>query len=288
MKKTKNRLLTTIFFSSLLLFLSTGEVYAVSIHINAGNTGLELEYNLKRWGKDDVTIAPGDPEKQLILKRMARLFVQLWIHVDSIDTSKLVPVVNAVIKTIIMGNQKTYPIAIPFGDYGIEANFFKRTQLITHNTPIEISLELGILKTDYDIILNLGTQFNKTYKGSSTVRNNVIQEIIPLTVTGNDLGSSIALTILPVKTIPLTFFIYSGGVYDGNNVLVQPFSGVLPFPNGTYKLWLNPGFDFSPQACCLANACGEVPITICTSAGGIPQGAGTTCAAVDCSDNSTD
>jgi hypothetical protein len=235
-----------------------------------------------------VTIAPGDPEKQLILKKIAGRFVQLWIHVDSIDTSKLVPVVNAVIKTVVNDSPASYPIVIPFGDYTIEANFFKRTRLKTLNAPIAISLVLGSLKTDYDIILNLSAQFNKTYKGSSTLPSNVIQEIIPLTVTGNDLGSSIALTILPVKTIPLTFFIYSGGVYDVNNVLVQPFSGVLPFPNGTYQLSLNPGFDFSPQACCLAKACGEVPITICTSAGGIPQGAGTTCAAVDCSDNSTD
>ncbi len=295
MEKIKNRHLLTIFVCSLFLFLSAGEVHAVLIHINAGNAGLKLQYNLKRWGSEDVTLAPGDPETQLTLRRIAGRLVQLWIQVDSIDASTPIPVVNAVIKTVIMGNSNTYPITLPFGDYGIEANFFKRTRLTAHNTPIEISLEFGLLSTDYDITLNLGSAFNHTYKGSATLRNNVIHEQIPLIGDNMTAHGSIDLTIIPVKTIPLTFFIYSGGVYDDNNTLVQPLSGVIPLPNGTYQLWLDPGFDipdlFGPQACCMTETmtCKDnMTAAMCTSAGGFAQGMGTTCSTVTCSsDNSS-
>ena len=295
MEKTKNRHLVTIFFCSLFLFLSAGEVHALLFHINAGNAGLKLHYNLKRWGSDNVTIAPGDPETQLTIKKIAGRLVQVWVKVDSIDTSTPVPVVNAVIKTFITGTTNTFPVAVPFGDYGIETNFFKRTRLKARNAPIEISLDFGILSTDYDITLNLGPTFNNHYKNSATLSNNVIHEKIPLpgdNMTAN--GSILDLTIIPVKTIPLTFFIYSGSVYDDNNTLVQSLSGMIPFPNGTYQLWMSPGFDipdyFGPQACCLAetSTCNDITATMCVSAGGIPQGLATTCATVTCSsDNST-
>ena len=75
-----------------------------------------------------------------------------------------------------------------------------------------------------------------------------------------------------------------------NGSLMQPLSGVIPVPNGSYHLWLNPGFDitsiFSPQmqACCVAasQTCEDVPAIMCEQFGGIPQGAGSTCATVNC------
>lgn len=294
MKKTKSFLLALLFFSSLILFPAGGEVRAAALQITADNDGLTLRYDIKRWGSDDVTLAPGDPEQQLVVKNIAGRFVELWLQVESVDTSQPIPVVNASIKMVFLGNPTQYPIAIPFGDYGLETNFFRRTRLQTLDAPIALSLALGPLKTDYDITLNFGPLFNLNYEGSSTLRNNVIHEHIILTGNSMEENGSIDLTILPVKTIPVTFFIYSGGVYDENNTLVQPFTGVLPFPNGTYQLWVNPGFDISslasPQACCLAEllTCQDIPAAICLSSGGIPQGAETSCAEVDCSDNSAD
>jgi|GEM_PF-6054403 len=259
MKKSKAHLLLAMLFSSLLFLLSAEEARALSIHVNASNAGLKLHYDFKRLGSDNITIAPGDSEKQLLLKGIVGDFVQLWIRVDSVDADKPVPVVNTVIITSVMGevSSNEFPLALPFGDYGLEADLFKRIMWKTNNAPIEISLLCTPLRTKYDITLNLGQQSNNTYKGSATLLNkNVIHEKIPLNGNNMTANRSIDLTIIPVKTIPVTFFMYSWDVYDDNNSLIQSFSGVIPLPNGIYLLWLNPGFDinniFIPQtqACC--------------------------------------
>jgi len=281
----------TMLFSSILFFLSVSCVFALSIEFNAGNAGLALKYDLKRLGSDEVTLAPGSPEQELSLEGIAGQLVRLRIRVDSVAADSPIPVVNTVIKAFVTGmSPYEFPLPLPFGDYGIEAGLFNRTAFQDRNAPLEISLLCALLKTDYDITLDLGKLFNETWQGSATLNNNVIKEEIVLSGDNAPLKGRVDLTIIPVKTIPLTFFVFSADIYDENNSLLQPLSGVIPIPNGSYHLWLNPGFDltsiFSPQtqACCVTEAqtCEDTPLILCQQAGGVPQGTGTICATVDC------
>ena len=294
MKKSNAKILVTILISSVLFFLSASCVLALSIEFNAGTAGLTLKYDLKNLGSDEVTMTPGGPEQELSLKGIAGQLVRLRIRVDSVAADSPVPVVNTVIKAFVTGMPSyEFPLPLPFGDYGIEAGLFKRTAFQDRNAPLEISLLCALLTTDYDITLNLGQLFNETWQGSATLSNNVIKEQIVLSGDDVPVKGRVDLTIIPVKTIPLTFFVFSADVYDENNSLIQPLSGVIPFPNGSYHLWLNPGFDitniFSPQtqACCVSESqtCEDVPALMCEAVGGIPQGAGSTCATVSCTES---
>jgi hypothetical protein len=291
MKQLKVHVIMTLFFSSILFFLSASYVFALSIEFTANNAGLTLKYDLKRLGSDEVTLAPGSPEQELSLTGIAGQLVRLRIRVDSVAADSPIPVVNTFIKAFVTGMPSyEFPLPLPFGDYGIEAGLFSRTAFQDRNAPLEISLLCALLKTDYDITLNLDQLFNETWQGSATLNNNVIKEEIALSGDTAPVKGRVDLTIIPVKTIPLTFFVFSADVYDGNNSLIQPISGVIPIPNGSYHLWLNPGFDFTnifslqAQACCVAEAqtCEDALSILCQQAGGVPQGTGTTCATVDC------
>lgn len=292
MRKPKAYLLTILLFSGLFFLLSVVNAGAVSLHVTANSAGLSLQYNFKSWGSDDVTIAPGDPEKQLALRGIAGRLAHLWIRVDAIEEDQPVPVVDAVIKISALAGTYVYeyPMLLPFGDYGIEAGFFKQTRWESRNAPIEIFLSCAPLRTNYDIALNLGNFFNNAFSGSSTLKNNILHETIALPGDTMTEQRTLDLTIFPVKTIPLTFFIYSGEVYDDNDTVIQQLFGFIPFPNGSYHVWLTPGFDinelFAPQtqACCLGESqpCLDMPSYVCESMGGIPQGEGSTCATVDC------
>ena len=132
MRKPKTKPMLTLFISSLVFFLSTSWVFALSIQINAGNNGLTLQYDLKRLGSDEVTLGPGDPEQELSLEGIAGQLVRLRIRVDSVSPESPVPVVNTFFKAFVTGMPAyEFPLPLPFGDYGIEAGLFNGSRFRT-------------------------------------------------------------------------------------------------------------------------------------------------------------
>ena len=236
--------IVTIVMINVLLGLATTCALAMSIQFTAEESGLSLKYDLNKLGSDEVTLVPGGSEEELSLGGILGRSLRIMVRVDSVTADSPIPAVNTVFKIVIPNTDPIeLPVPLPLGEYGVEIGLFSRKQFEIKDAQIEASLVCGLNQTNYKVNIDLGAIYKGNWEGISNLGNNIIKEEIVLDLSSQGFNRRFVITIIPVKNIPITFFMFNIDVYDEKDLLLKSLSGFIPLPNGTYHIWMNPGFD---------------------------------------------
>jgi len=230
---------------SSMLVLSASYAGAASLQFTANENGLQIAYDLKKLGSDSVSLSPGEAEEELVLDGILGRFVRLRVRVTAVAPDDKIPNVKTVFKVFLTtGQQFELPVPLPFGDYGIELGLFKKNNFAVRGADLELSLQCALRQTDYVFNIALPPYITDNLAGTATMGNNVINKEVLITLADQS-TRRLDLKIIPVKTIPITFFVYTIDVYDQNNSLLKTLSGMIPLPNGSYHIWMDFGFDIA-------------------------------------------
>ena len=153
MRKTRKKLfsiiLVTIFFT--LSFSLQAEVArAFSIEADVGEEGIKIEWDRGLRGKDTIEIKPGEP-----FIRWVGIFLYIKISINEIKEDLSVVDTKFYFQIFYPYEfENEVNIDIPFGAFGIEANFWKREFTpVQDSNEIDISILSGLSKFQYDIKL---------------------------------------------------------------------------------------------------------------------------------------
>jgi hypothetical protein len=219
---------------------------AMSALLRANNEGLYISYNLEPlYAGKEVTLAPGDP---LVEVFAINGIIKAEMGVTEITTEPNKVTVSLVLSGTMIGQQPTSMlIPVPFGEYGAYVDFMGREFISLMNHEIEASALLTRLKTDYAITCAMEPLFSGHWEGMATPADNTIHEMI-LSPIDNSTVADITL-MLKYGSPFFTRIEYSvvlnppasfSNALNGMEKTLEPISGTIMVPNGTYHIWADP------------------------------------------------
>ena len=225
------------------LILASPVMAAIATEIRANEEGLYVQYDLGRLGGSrEIVLGPGDPMTEVFAMR--KLIAIEAAVTDIIPEENKLQIRVKISSLFFKQEAIEVPIALPFGSFGIYADFRERRFIPPEGHDIEASLLLSKLQMQYGVNVNLGEIFDSHWEGEATPDDNTIHEVI---VNPAD-GSTVAEIDLTLKYAATFFTIlqYNISLAPQENVLSssegakqdpQAISGKMLLPNGAYHIW---------------------------------------------------
>jgi len=244
MKTFKNKIMRLGFIGLFIsLILASPAMAAIATELRANEEGLYVQYDLGiLGGSKEIMLGPGDPMTEIFA---IKKFISIEAAVTDIIPEENKIQIRAKISSLFFKQEAIeVPIALPFGSFGIYANFRDRQFIPPEGHDIEVSLLLSKLQMHYGVNVNLGEIFEGQWEGEATPEDNTIREVI---VNPAD-GSTIAEIDLTLKhaarfftvlqyDISLTPQVNEPSSIEGRQQNPQAISGKILLPNGTYHIW---------------------------------------------------
>jgi hypothetical protein len=247
MKTFKNRIkhfwFMGLFISVVTIIAASPVMAAIATELRANEEGLYVQYDLGiLGGSKEILLGPGDPMTEIFaIKKL----ISIEAAVTDINLEENKIQIRAKISSLFFKQEPIeVPIALPFGSFGIYADFKDRQFVPLEGHDIEASLLLSKLQMQYGVNVNLGDIFEGQWEGEATPENNTVHEVI---VNPAD-GSTMAEIDLTLKRTSKFFTVlqYDISLTPQENVLSsmeggiqnpQDISGKILLPNGTYHIW---------------------------------------------------
>ncbi len=204
-----------------------------SIDAQASAEGLQITYSLGLI-KDKIDLVPGDSPTEIPIGKIAT------IEVSVLEVTADTVLVHLAVSISLPGQPPIevvdpVDLPIPFGAFGVEIDIGGKQFIpVKGGYPIEASLLLTRLKTEYDIAIDLQPLFSDHWQGEKTPSDTVIHENIvnPMGDGSIDITLDLSYSFIFTK-ITYTIVIDSG---EGGQT-APPITGFIPVPNGSYHIW---------------------------------------------------
>jgi len=247
MKTFKNRIMHFWFMglviSVITIITASPAMAAIATELRANEEGLYVQYDLGiLGGSKEILLAPGDPMTEIFaIKKL----IAIEAAVTEIIPEENKIQIRAKISSLFFKQEAIeVPIALPFGSFGIYADFRERQFIPPEGHDIEASLLLSKLQMQYAVNANLGDIFQGHWEGDATPSDNTIHEII---VNPAD-GSTVAEIDLVLKHASKFFTVLQYNIslapqqnelssMEGKQQNPQAISGKILLPNGAYHIW---------------------------------------------------
>lgn len=244
METFKNKKIRAGFIGLIISLITASPVMAaIATEMRANEEGLYVQYDLGiLGGSGEVILGPGDPLTEIFaIKKL----ISIEAAVTDINLEENKIQIRAKISSLFFKQEPIeVPIALPFGSFGIYADFRNRQFIPLEGHDIEASLLLSKLQMQYGVNVNLGDIFEGQWEGEATPEDNTIHEVI---VNPAD-GSTMAEIDLTLKHISKFFTVLQYDIYltpqenefsslEGGIQNPQAISGKILLPNGAYHIW---------------------------------------------------
>ena len=236
-----------LYFNFVVLFVAllagTPARAALNIEMQADQEGISVHYDMGLpGGSRALVLVPGDPLKEIFaVKQLIRLEAMIT---NMVPEEHKIEIRAKISSRFFPEGAIEVPLAIPFGSFGIYANFKNRQFIDPEQHDIDVSLLLSKLHMRYAVGVDLGELFSGQWEGTATPFDKTIRETI---VNPAD-GSIVAEIDLTLQRVSYFFTVFQYAVFLGsleNNLVAmdeekqtpQAISGMILLPNGSYHLW---------------------------------------------------
>jgi hypothetical protein len=247
MKTFKNKIMhfwiVGLFLSVITMITASPAMAAIATELRANEEGLYVQYDLGMLGgSKEILLAPGDPMTEIFtIKKLISIEAAVT---DIIPEENKIQITAKISSLYFKQEPIEVPIALPFGSFGIYADFRNRQFIPLEGYDIEASFLLSKLQMQYGVNVNLGEIFAGQWEGEATPENNTVHEVI---VNPAD-GSTIAEIDLTLKHAARFFTVLQYNIsltpqesqsssLEGMHQNSQAISGKILLPNGTYHIW---------------------------------------------------
>ena len=230
------------FIAVIAIITASPAMAAIGTELRANEDGLYVQYDLGiLGGSKEVMLGPGDPMTEIFaIKKLISIEAAVT---DIIPEENKLQITARISSLFFKQEPIEVPIALPFGSFGIYADFRNRQFIPLEGYDIEASLLLSKLQMQYGVNVNVGEMFSGQWEGEATPENNTVHEVI---VNPAD-GSTIAEIDLTVKQAAKFFTVLQYNIslppqesqssMEAAQQNPHAVSGKVLLPNGTYHIW---------------------------------------------------
>ena len=244
METFKNKKIRAGFIGLIISLITASPVMAaIATEMRANEEGLYVQYDLGiLGGSGEVILGPGDPLTEIYaIKKL----ISIEAAVINIIPEENKIQISAKISSLLFKQEAIeVPITLPFGSFGIYADFRDRQFISPEGHDIEVSVLLSKLQMHYGVNVNLGEIFEGQWEGEATPEDNTIHESIVNPADGSTMAE-IDLTLTHAArfftvlqyNISLTPQENELSSIEGKQQNLQAISGKILLPNGAYHIW---------------------------------------------------